>query len=207
MIEIDFQNGKTKLNKEMFDTFQNNIKMAINDAILKAKKAENPVGHIRMETTNINPATYLGFGTWVLWGSGRVPVGVDASDNDFKTVEKAGGSKTANISHTHTIASHNHGGNTGSTVLTVNQIPAHTHDIWQTSGGSAQSVEANALSVATAWSKTLRNVENFAKSKGGGAGHTHTISASGQQTTKSAGSTSLSLFQPYITCYMWKRTA
>ena len=45
MIEIDFQNGKTKLNKEMFDTFQNNIKMAINDAILEVKKAENPVGH------------------------------------------------------------------------------------------------------------------------------------------------------------------
>lgn len=207
MIEIDFQNGKTKLNKEMFDTFQNNIKMAINDAILEVKKTENPVGHIRMETTNINPATYLGFGTWVLWGSGRVPVGVDTSDNDFRTVEKAGGSKTANISHTHTIASHNHGGKTGSTVLTVDQIPAHTHDIWQTNGGSAQSVESNALSGATAWSKTLRNVENFAKSKGGGAGHTHTISASGQQTTNSAGSTSLSLLQSYITCYMWKRTA
>ncbi len=68
-------------------------------------------------------------------------------------------------------------------------------------------MEANALSVATAWSKTLRNVENFAKSKGGGAGHTHTISASGQQTTKSAGSTSLWLLQPYITCFMWTRTA
>lgn len=37
-------------------------------------KAENPVGHIRMETANTNPATYLGFGTWVLWGAGRVPV-------------------------------------------------------------------------------------------------------------------------------------
>ena len=37
-------------------------------------KAENPVGHIRMETANTNPVTYLGFGTWVLWGAGRVPV-------------------------------------------------------------------------------------------------------------------------------------
>lgn len=207
MIEIDFQNGKTKLNKEMFDTFQNNIKMAINDAILEVKKAENPVGHIRMETTNTNPATYLGFGTWVLWGAGRVPVGVNTSDSSFNTVEKTGGSKTANISHTHTIASHNHGGNTGSTALTINQIPAHTHDVWQTLGGSAQSTEANALSGATAWNKTLRNVEKFAKSTGGGQGHIHTISASGQQTTSSAGSTSLSLLQPYITCYMWKRTA
>ena len=107
MIEIDFQNGKTKLNKKMFDTFQNNIKTAINDAILEAKRAENPVGHIRMETTNINPATYLGFGTWVLWGSGRVPVGVDRSDTNFNTVEKTGGEKT----HTLTVnenAKHDH---------------------------------------------------------------------------------------------------
>lgn len=50
------------------------IQKMINDAILAVKKAENPVGHIRMETTNTNPSTYLGFGTWVLWGSGRVPV-------------------------------------------------------------------------------------------------------------------------------------
>lgn len=33
MIKIDFQNGKTKLNKEMFDTFQNNIEAGINEAI------------------------------------------------------------------------------------------------------------------------------------------------------------------------------
>lgn len=170
-------------------------------------KIENPVGHIRMETTNTNPATYLGFGTWVLWGSGRVPVGVDTTDNDFQTVERTGGSKTVNISHSHTIASHNHGGSTGSTALTINQIPAHTHDVWQTSGGSAQSTEANALSGATVWSRNLRNVPNFAKSEGGGAGHSHTIDASGQQTTSTVGSTALSLLQSYITCYMWKRTA
>lgn len=30
MIKINFQNGKTKLNKEMFDTFQNNIEAGIN---------------------------------------------------------------------------------------------------------------------------------------------------------------------------------
>ena len=106
------------------------IQKMINDAVLSVKKAENTVGHIRMDTTNTNPATYLGFGTWVLWGAGRVPVGVKTSDSSFNTVEKTGGSKTANISHTHTIASHNHGGNTGSTALTINQIPAHTHDVW-----------------------------------------------------------------------------
>ena len=66
-----------------------------------------------METTKTNPADYLGFGTWVLWGSGRVPVGVDKSDTSFNTVEKTGGSKTVNTLHSHTIASHSHGGETG----------------------------------------------------------------------------------------------
>lgn len=64
-----------------------NIKKAI-------LQAENPIGHIRMETTDINPATYLGFGTWVLWGAGKVPVGVDTADTDFSTVEQTGGEKT-----------------------------------------------------------------------------------------------------------------
>lgn len=188
---------------------QDNITVAeLVDALkIKMLKIENPVGHIRMETTNTNPATYLGFGTWVLWGSGRVPVGVDKSDTSFNTVEKTGGAKTVNTLHSHIIASHNHGGNTGSTTLTINQIPAHTHDIWQTSGGSTQSAYANSLSGRTVWSRDLRNVPDFSKSKGGGEGHRHTIASSGQQTTSTVGNGFFSLLQPYITCYMWKRTA
>ena len=45
-----------------------------------------PIGHIIMSANSANPSTYLGFGTWVEWGSGRVPVGVNASDTDFNTV-------------------------------------------------------------------------------------------------------------------------
>lgn len=188
---------------------QDNITVAeLVDALkIEMLKIENPVGHIRMETTDTNPATYLGFGTWVLWGSGRVPVGVDKSDTSFNTVEKTGGAKTVNTLHSHIIASHNHGGNTGSTTLTINQIPAHTHDIWQTSGGSTQSAYANSLSGGTVWSRDLRNVPDFSKSKGGGKGHWHTIASSGQQTTSTVGNGFFSLLQPYITCYMWKRTA
>ena len=188
---------------------QDNITVAeLVDALkIEMLKIENPVGHIRMETTNTNPATYLGFGTWVLWGAGRVPVGVDKSDTSFNTVEKTGGAKTVNTLHSHIIASHNHGGNTGSTTLTINQIPAHTHDIWQTSGGSTQSAYANSLSGGTVWSRDLKNVPDFSKSKGGGKGHWHTIASSGQQTTSTVGNGFFSLLQPYITCYMWKRTA
>lgn len=34
-------------------------------------------------------------------GTGRVPIGVNASDSDFSYVEKTGGSKTINLSHKH----------------------------------------------------------------------------------------------------------
>ena len=62
-----------------------------------------------MDTENINPATYLGFGTWEYWGEGRVPVGVDISQDEFNEIGKIGGEKE----HT----------------LTVDEMPSHTHGI------------------------------------------------------------------------------
>ena len=66
----------------------------------------HPVGTIKMTTVNTNPGTYLP-GTWVAWGSGRVPVGVDTSQTEFNTVEKTGGEKTHQ--------------------LTVDEMPSHHH--------------------------------------------------------------------------------
>ena len=58
-----------------------------------------PVGAIYISTTQTNPANFLG-GSWVAWGSGRVPVGVNTSDSAFNAPEKTGGEK----SHTLTMA-------------------------------------------------------------------------------------------------------
>jgi len=49
-----------------------------------------PIGSIRMTVSAADESTFLG-GTWVRWGTGRVPVGVNASDANFNTVEKTGG--------------------------------------------------------------------------------------------------------------------
>lgn len=67
-----------------------------------------PVGSIYLSVNATNPAALFG-GTWVSWGAGRVPVGVDTSQVEFNTVEKVNGSETK----THT--------------LDTNQIPWHTH--------------------------------------------------------------------------------
>ena len=164
-------------------------------------KVQNPIGHIRMETTNTNPSTYLGFGTWVLWGAGRVPVGVDTTDTKFNTVEKMGGSNSASIAaHTHKVS-----GNVKSHTLTTEEIPAHKHNI--ESDGNAAVV----VSDKSGWQKFASGNVNIGKSSnwnntantGGGKGHIHGIDL----TSTSAGSFSVSTVQEYITCYMWKRTA
>jgi hypothetical protein len=67
-----------------------------------------PVGSIYINAAvTTNPATLLGFGTWVAFGTGKMMVGYDASDTDFDALQETGGAKT----HTLSIAempSHNH---------------------------------------------------------------------------------------------------
>lgn len=81
-----------------------------------------PVGSIYMSTSSTNPSSKFG-GTWVNWGSGKVPVGVNTNETEFNTVEKTGGAK----SHSYTPSGTNSGGVVQGTKLSVNQMPVHTH--------------------------------------------------------------------------------
>lgn len=51
-----------------------------------------PVGSIYMSVNSTNPASLMG-GSWAIWGSGRVPVGVDTNQKEFNSVQKTGGQK------------------------------------------------------------------------------------------------------------------
>ena len=137
-----------------------------------------PVGSIYMSVNNTNPSTYFG-GTWVAWGSGRVPVGVNTSDSDFSTVEKTGGSKA--------LQQHNHTGTTDGAGAHNHQVGADDDAV---GGGTWTSVHKAGTSGAGRL-VTTSDVGN----------HTHTF------TTGNAGSGNSGNLQPYITCYMWKRTA
>lgn len=52
----------------------------------------HPIGSIIFTTSSINPGVTFG-GTWIEWGKGRVPVGVNTADIEFNEVEKIGGKK------------------------------------------------------------------------------------------------------------------
>ncbi len=116
---------KAKLD-ELVET--TNLEAVVKSLIL----ASHPVGSIEVNVSGKNPGTYLG-GTWVAWGSGRVPVGVNTSDADFSTSEHTGGAKSRTHSHTvpghthvigahaHLIPNHNH------TLSHTHTIPQHNH--------------------------------------------------------------------------------
>jgi hypothetical protein len=198
-----------------------------------------PVGTIKLTTNNVNPGNYLG-GTWVAWGSGRVPVGINTSDSDFNTSEKTGGAKTG---------SYTPAGSVGSTTLTVNQIPSHshglnshTHTIPSLSGstndtGSHQHYQSTGTDLfshsgidtgqwtsrtGSSGAMALQAGNNLTQSAGS---HSHTVTTNSSTTGAASGNTAnqggngghnhtfsgtaanINRLQPYITCYMWKRTA
>lgn len=209
----------------------NDVKKMISDALLEKSKQEKPIGHIEFNTTGKNPNTYLGFGTWVAWGSGRVPVGVSASDANFNTTEKTGGAKT----HILTVAQmpvHNHTF-TGTKLNTDGNNVSHTHGIpvlsgWTLGAGlhshaikykkiGTAGTTRNAVSSATDCSSTPNLcVEagqhrhefktNAATTGAQGTNHIHAFTAAGTISNTGGGQEHNNL-QPYITCYMWKRTA
>ena len=163
----------------------------IADAI---KSALYPVGSIYTNaTSSTNPGTLLGFGTWTAFGAGRVMVGFDSSNSLFDTAEETGGSANAiTVSHTHTTASA--GAATGSFSANIGS------DFGAFQTGSASGV----------FSVSGSSLPNRMQGAGGTgsrptvdmsiSNHTHTISTEGSSGTNAN-------YQPYITVYLWKRTA
>ena len=153
-----------------------------------------PVGSIRMTVSAADESAFLG-GTWIRWGTGRVPVGVNASDTNFSTVEKTGGASTQALSVVE-MPSHNH---SFSGSVTVNANGSHAH---QASSGS---YKVGSGSGSTYYYMT-NGGSSSGQTTGSGGSHDHTGSVSGSVGNNGSGAAHNNL-QPYITCYFWKRTA
>jgi len=106
-----------------------------------------PVGSIYTNAAvSTNPATLLGFGTWVAFGAGRVPVGVDGSDSDFDTVGETGGSKF--------LQSHTHGTGTLQLLANVGNVANGMPNL-DDFPGSAGPISASNVAVGHSWSGSL----------------------------------------------------
>lgn len=110
------ESGETFITKQMFDSLNQTV-TNINEDVTNIKNGDNienimlanyPVGSIYFSVGSENPSTKFG-GTWVPWGKGRVPVGVNETDSDFGTVEKTGGEKAHK--------------------LTISEMPDHVHSV------------------------------------------------------------------------------
>lgn len=120
-----------------------------------------PVGAIYTSIDSTNPSRFL-HGTWESFGAGRMLVGVDPSDSDF-SAGATGGEKEH--------------------VLTVREMPAHTHEFAGMTINNYVKKEANAEQIYG--SKQVASATT--KSTGGGQAHNN--------------------MPPYIAVYMWVRTA
>ena len=163
-----------------------------------------PVGAIFLTMDARNPAEYFG-GKWELLAPGRTLVCVDTSQDEFNAPEKTGGANGNNYTHAHTTRDH---------VLTTDEMPAHYHNngfnvgvLCLGAAGSVPNVFASASqNVGFSFQQNGGWYYNFDKGMvytsnyaGGNWGHNHgTVTDTIQY---------ISALQPFMTCYMWKRTA
>ena len=209
------------------------IETEISNMMLKSY----PIGSIYLSTANINPSTFLGgtWESWGI-GRTIVGVNSNDADF-AKSEQTGGAktvtltlAQIPKHSHTFTGTAHHHGLNnhthtysesaatTGNHTLTINEIPSHNHkmcdNIFASQGGG---------NVATPCYQQATSSASYTTKAGGGAAHNHGITLTSANSGRASGNTanataigtigesgsgnSHSNLQPYITCYMWKRTA
>lgn len=153
--------------------------------MLDTMKKIYPVGSIYMSTVSTNPATLLGFGTWEAMPAGRV----------LLAQGKSSWGTTYNAGSTGGEATHQ---------LTVGELPSHTHSASTNVTGehthnytTYQYLNWHGSKEA---SSDWMNTSTGLTSKAGNHSHTVTINNTGSSNAHNN-------LQPYISVYIWKRTA
>lgn len=153
-----------------------------------------PVGSIYMTTTMTSASQVseaLG-GTWVAWGAGRVPVGVKTSEAEFATVEQTGGDKNMQ-QHSHTRGTMEITGSVYGDEVSRDTLVTATGAFKFPSTNDGTGGKGHFL--GGSYNYNLNNGFNFKASRSW-------TGATSKEGTGTSGN-----LQPYITCYMYKRTA
>jgi hypothetical protein len=157
-------------------------KLATTAFVQAALQLLYPVGTIYTNSSvSTNPATLLGFGTWTAFAASRVMVGFDSTNALFDTAEETGGSANAIVvTHTHTATS-------------VVDDDGHDHNFRRGSGSISDGVYGAGFGSFTTSDVQIENA---------------TTGITVATTNASTGSSGTNAnYQPYITVYIWKRTA
>lgn len=165
-----------------------------------------PVGSIYFTDRSANPSTYMEGGTWVRWGKGRVPVGIDEANGSFDGLEELGGQSTYVLGIPQ-MPNHAHGG------TTHYQSHDHSHGGYTSTNGAhahnyfAPAVDSGAVGGSSIYRSRTGSVTDTQ------GDHSHSVQTYGVDTnhyhgiTYEGGNQPYNVLQPYITCYIWKRTA
>jgi len=132
-----------------------------------------PVGAIYISTSSVNPGTHLG-GNWEPWGQGRVPLGCGAIQTNTSSAH-------GSLQNTINITTSNVRGGADAHILTIPQMPSHTH-----TGAWYHATNVPGSSSGLSRGGPASNLA-LTGSTGGGAAHNN--------------------LQPYITVFMWRRSA
>ena len=160
-----------------------------------------PVGSIYMNaSSNVNPGTLLGIGTWQALAPGRVLLGAGSNDGQTYTAGGTSGARTHTLtanqvpSHSHGLGSHIHstgdGGGHSHTYTAPGSTPVDA-------GGDAQ----DETDVSTGGQNT-----NVGTSGVGNHNHGDTGSGGSGNTNSTGSNQTFNIMQPYLVVYMWKRT-
>lgn len=168
-----------------------------------------PVGSIYMSVVDINPAELFG-GTWEAM-SGRVLVGAGVSDSINYVAGTTGGSRSRTLSssnipkHTHTVeikqtaATHNHRNGV------YDEVPAGNGPLSSNYGAIKMYPTATQHVMAADGSAYGTNTQLYmGYTSETSAVHAHEVTV-GYYGAKNP--TEISVMQPYLVVYMWKRTA
>jgi len=160
-----------------------------------------------ISVVNSDPGPLLGYGTWTVFATGRMLIGVDAGDPSWDAPEETGGAKTVTLSeseipshthiqnsHNHTQDAHTHVQNSHTHVITsqtatTGSATSYEHGVLDTSSAEAEATEVTGATTAVNQNATATNQAATATNQNTGGGGAHDN------------------MPPYISVYMWKRVS
>lgn len=161
---------------------------------LATRRSVWPVGSVFTSVVEVNPHELLGFGVWQRFAQGRMLVGQDPGDSMFQDVEHEAGAKVrvpaGSVSRPAFAGSQvwTSSVSAGTPAGTVNNHP--TAEDSDTTGGTAKLTEGTHAFTGVAL-----------------PGHGHLVVPAGSVSQPTFTGNPMSVMNPYIVVYFWKRVS